>query len=166
MVSILQSDSAHDQSATQVAASGGYMMACVADRLVASPFAVLGSIGVITEQPNVCGAPRGSNRISVCPRSGSAHALTEEPRKSAPLAPHFDGRSHTPRVADERLKREGVTFSTVTAGKFKRTLTPTKKVDPQDERKLKEDIEQILALFKARRCRHYSSSVKELLLKC
>lgn len=37
----------------QVAASGGYMMACVADRLVASPFAVLGSIGVITEQPNV-----------------------------------------------------------------------------------------------------------------
>ena len=34
----------------QVAASGGYMMACVADRLVASPFAVLGSIGVITEQ--------------------------------------------------------------------------------------------------------------------
>ena len=29
------------------------MMACVADRLVASPFAVLGSIGVITEIPNV-----------------------------------------------------------------------------------------------------------------
>lgn len=37
----------------QVAASGGYMMACVADKLIASPFAVLGSIGVITEQPNV-----------------------------------------------------------------------------------------------------------------
>lgn len=37
----------------QVAASGGYMMACVADTLIASPFAVLGSIGVITEQPNV-----------------------------------------------------------------------------------------------------------------
>jgi hypothetical protein len=31
----------------EVAASGGYMMACVADRLVASPFAMLGSIGVI-----------------------------------------------------------------------------------------------------------------------
>ncbi|EOD30496.1 hypothetical protein EMIHUDRAFT_456568 [Emiliania huxleyi CCMP1516] len=66
----------------QVAASGGYMMACVADRLVASPFAVLGSIGVITEQPNVY----------------------------------------------ERLKREGISFSTITAGKYKRTLTPTKKV--------------------------------------
>jgi hypothetical protein len=37
----------------QVAASGGYMMACVADRIVASPFAVLGSIGVISETPNV-----------------------------------------------------------------------------------------------------------------
>ncbi len=36
----------------QVAASGGYMMACVADRIVASPFAVLGSIGVISEIPN------------------------------------------------------------------------------------------------------------------
>lgn len=86
----------------QVAASGGYMMACVADKLVASPFAVLGSIGVITEQPNVY----------------------------------------------ERLKREGVSFSTITAGKFKRTLTPTKKVDPADEKKLKQDIEQILKLFK------------------
>jgi ClpP class serine protease len=37
----------------QVAASGGYMMACVADKIIASPFAVLGSIGVISEQPNV-----------------------------------------------------------------------------------------------------------------
>lgn len=37
----------------QVAASGGYLMACVADRIVAAPFAVLGSIGVITEIPNV-----------------------------------------------------------------------------------------------------------------
>jgi len=36
----------------QVAASGGYMMACVADKIVASPFAVLGSIGVISEIPN------------------------------------------------------------------------------------------------------------------
>lgn len=37
----------------QVAASGGYMMSCVADKIIASPFAVLGSIGVISEQPNV-----------------------------------------------------------------------------------------------------------------
>lgn len=63
----------------QVAASGGYMMACVADRIVASPFAVLGSIGVISDMPNVY----------------------------------------------ERLKKEGIEFQTVTAGKYKRTLTPT-----------------------------------------
>ena len=86
----------------QVAASGGYMMACVADQIYAAPFAVLGSIGVITEQPNVY----------------------------------------------ERLKKEGVVFSTVTAGKYKRTLTPTKKLDPMDQAKLKEDIEQVLSLFK------------------
>lgn len=36
----------------QVAASGGYMMCCVADRIVASPMAVLGSIGVISDIPN------------------------------------------------------------------------------------------------------------------
>jgi serine protease SohB len=35
-----------------VAASGGYMMACVADRIIAAPFAVLGSIGVLAQPPN------------------------------------------------------------------------------------------------------------------
>ncbi|GMH67132.1 hypothetical protein TrRE_jg11114, partial [Triparma retinervis] len=86
----------------QVAASGGYMMACTGDKIVASPFAVLGSIGVISDQPNVY----------------------------------------------ERLKREGVEFSTVTAGKYKRTLTPTKKPTKEDFEKSKEDVEGILVLFK------------------
>lgn len=36
----------------KVAASGGYMMACVADRIIAAPFAVLGSIGVLAQLPN------------------------------------------------------------------------------------------------------------------
>jgi serine protease SohB len=36
-----------------VAASGGYMMACVADHLVAAPFAYVGSIGVLVQLPNV-----------------------------------------------------------------------------------------------------------------
>jgi len=86
----------------QVAASGGYMMACVADRIVASPFAVLGSIGVITQIPNVY----------------------------------------------ERLQKEGVRFETVTAGEFKRTLTPFKKVDPKDVEKTKEEVGEIFRLFK------------------
>lgn len=37
----------------KVAASGGYLMASVADRLLAAPFAVVGSIGVIAQIPNV-----------------------------------------------------------------------------------------------------------------
>eukprot|EP00968_Pinguiococcus_pyrenoidosus_P026843 scaffold7340_cov266-Pinguiococcus_pyrenoidosus.AAC.9 len=86
----------------QVAASGGYMMACTADHLVASPFAVLGSIGVITDIPNVY----------------------------------------------ERLKREGIAFQTVTAGKYKRTLTPTKRITREDVVKTKSDIESVLVLFK------------------
>lgn len=36
----------------KVAASGGYMMACVADEILAAPFAVLGSVGVIGALPN------------------------------------------------------------------------------------------------------------------
>ena len=36
----------------KVAASGGYMMACLADKLVAAPFALIGSIGVIVQLPN------------------------------------------------------------------------------------------------------------------
>nr|WP_163503209.1 protease SohB [Halomonas socia] len=37
----------------KVAASGGYMMACTAQRLRVAPFAVLGSIGVVAQLPNV-----------------------------------------------------------------------------------------------------------------
>jgi serine protease SohB len=36
----------------KVAASGGYMMACVADKIIAAPFAVIGSIGVLAQLPN------------------------------------------------------------------------------------------------------------------
>jgi len=86
----------------QVAASGGYMMCCTADRIVASPFAVLGSIGVISEVPN----------------------------------------------AYERLKKEGIEFQTVTAGKYKRTVTPTKKITKEDLKKSEEDIGEIFDLFK------------------
>ena len=35
-----------------MAASGGYMMACVADKIIAAPFAIVGSIGVIAQLPN------------------------------------------------------------------------------------------------------------------
>ena len=37
----------------RVAASGGYMMACVANRILAAPFAIVGSIGVLAVIPNL-----------------------------------------------------------------------------------------------------------------
>lgn len=36
----------------KVAASGGYMMACVGDKILAAPFAIIGSIGVVAQLPN------------------------------------------------------------------------------------------------------------------
>lgn len=39
-------------SIDKVAASGGYLMACVADKILAAPFAIVGSIGVLAQIPN------------------------------------------------------------------------------------------------------------------
>lgn len=36
----------------KMAASGGYLMACVADQILAAPFAIIGSIGVVAQLPN------------------------------------------------------------------------------------------------------------------
>ncbi len=40
-------------SVDKIAASGGYMMACVAHKIIGSPFAIVGSIGVVAQVPNV-----------------------------------------------------------------------------------------------------------------
>lgn len=87
----------------EVAASGGYLMACVADEIVSAPFATLGSIGVMTMIPNF----------------------------------------------HERLKREGIHVDTVTAGAYKRTLTPTSKPTPENRKKLQEDLNQVHETFKS-----------------
>ncbi len=39
-------------SVDKVAASGGYLMACIADNLIAAPFAIVGSVGVLVEITN------------------------------------------------------------------------------------------------------------------
>lgn len=36
----------------KIAASGGYMMACIANKIICAPFAIIGSIGVIVQLPN------------------------------------------------------------------------------------------------------------------
>lgn len=37
----------------KIAASGGYMMACIGNKIISSPFAMLGSIGVVAQLPNL-----------------------------------------------------------------------------------------------------------------
>ena len=86
----------------KVAASGGYLMACVATKIYAAPFAILGSIGVLAQIPNF-------NRM---------------------------------------LDAHGVTFEQITAGKYKRTVTMFGENTDEDRAKLKEELEDVHALFK------------------
>lgn len=85
-----------------VAASGGYMMACLADRLVAAPFAILGSIGVLVQMPNF-------------------HRL---------------------------LRKHEVDYETISAGEFKTTLTTFGETTQRGRDKVKEDVEEMHAIFK------------------
>ena len=85
----------------KVAASGGYLMAAVADRILAAPFAVLGSIGVVAQIPNV-------------------HRL---------------------------LKKHDVDVEVHTAGRFKRTLDVLGENTEQGRAKLREELEDVHALF-------------------
>lgn len=86
----------------KVAASGGYMMACLGSRIVAAPFAIVGSIGVLAGVPNL-------------------HRL---------------------------LKKHEVDYLEMTAGKYKRTLTPFGEVTDEKKEKFQEQIEDIHTLFK------------------
>ena len=87
----------------KVAASGGYLMACVATKIYAAPFAILGSIGVLAQLPNF-------NRF---------------------------------------LDSHGVDFEQISAGKYKRTVTMFGENTDEDRAKLKEELEDVHALFKS-----------------
>ena len=86
----------------EVAASGGYMMACTGDKIIAAPFAYIGSIGVVAEFPNF-------NRL---------------------------------------LKKYDVDYEQVTAGEFKRTMTPLGENTPEAREKFKEELARIHDMFK------------------
>jgi serine protease SohB len=77
-------------------------MACVASKVYAAPFAILGSIGVLAQIPNF-------------------HRM---------------------------LDTHGVDFEQVTAGKYKRTVTMFGENTDEDRAKLKEELEDVHALFK------------------
>lgn len=90
------------------AASGGYMMACVADEIVAAPFAILGSIGVVMEYPNFY----------------------------------------------ELLDKVGVKYHQLTAGKYKRTISPYLKPSEEGTEKAKVDLARTHDLFKSHISKH------------
>lgn len=86
----------------KVAASGGYMMACVADRILAAPFAIIGSVGVLVQMPNI-------------------HRL---------------------------LKKHDVDMEMITAGEYKRTMTPFTEVTEKGREKVRQEVEEMHELFK------------------
>jgi serine protease SohB len=92
----------------RVAASGGYLMACVADHIVAAPFAVVGSIGVTAPVPNF-------------------HRL---------------------------LERAGIEYEDITAGQYKRTVSPFAPISDQGRAKFKAQIEEVHQHFKDFVSRH------------
>ena len=85
----------------RVAASGGYMMACVGEPIVAAPFAIIGSIGVVAEMPNV-------NRL---------------------------------------LREHGVDWVELTAGEFKRTITPMGEITEARTERVLEQLRATHRLF-------------------
>lgn len=87
----------------KVAASGGYMMAVVSDKIIAAPFAFVGSVGVVAQMP----------------------------------------------IYEDLLKNFGVEYKVYTAGDHKRSVISQLKPTPEDELKLREDLEKIHAQFKA-----------------
>jgi serine protease SohB len=86
-----------------VAASGGYLMAATADRIVASPFALVGSIGVIAQIPNF----------------------------------------------HRWLQARAIDWEQFTAGKYKRTVTLFGENTEDGRAKLREELEEIHARFRA-----------------
>ena len=72
----------------KVAASGGYLMACVATHVYAAPFAILGSIGVLAQIPNFhrCWMTKASTSSRSRPASTSAplRCSARTPKKIAP----------------------------------------------------------------------------------
>ena len=85
-----------------VAASGGYLMACVGHQILSAPFAFIGSIGVLFQTPNIY----------------------------------------------EFLKKRDISYEEITAGKYKRTLTPFGKITEEKKQKLQEQINLVYSQFK------------------
>lgn len=86
----------------KIAASGGYLMAACANKILANPFSIIGSVGVVMNMPNI-------------------HKL---------------------------LKKNNIDFHQITAGKYKRTLTPYTAATKEASNKVQKDVDMIHYQFK------------------
>lgn len=139
-------------SMVTIAFQGSYILHFDLNILLRSPFAVLGSIGVISEQPNVYERLKKEG-IGKCVctfekwHSRHCHSSTSAWKNmttSLGLSCYYLISADIS-VLDLSKFTE---FQTVTAGKYKRTLTPFKKATKDDFEKSKSDVEDILTLFK------------------
>ena len=96
----------------KIAASGGYMMACLADKIVAAPFAIIGSIGVAASLTNF-------------------HKV---------------------------LKKHDVDHLEITAGEYKRTITPLGEITQTGLEKTQSQIQEVHELFKNHVSSHRSQA--------
>jgi serine protease SohB len=86
----------------KVAASGGYLMACLANQIIAAPFAIVGSIGVVASFPNL----------------------------------------------NKFLRNKDIEYLEITAGEYKRTVTPFGELTEKGRAKFQQQIEETHCLFK------------------
>jgi serine protease SohB len=86
----------------KISASGGYMMACVANKILAGPYSIIGSIGAIAQWPNF-------------------HRL---------------------------LRRSGIDFEQIYAGKYKRTASLFGENTEMGRKKVQEDVDNVHTIFK------------------
>ena len=144
-----------------IAASGGYMMACVASKIVASPFAILGSIGVVAYVAlNDCVGLRFTVMCSISQMDLNTEPHVPTPPSLARLLSHSQyGPLPSPLSRyvpnfDRILKKNDVDVHLFTAGKYKRTVDVVGPVTDEGKAKFNEEMARVHTMFKTHCKKH------------
>lgn len=104
----------------EVAASGGYMAACVADKVIAAPFAYIGSVGVVSSIPNIHNFLK-SKGVDVHQQTAGEHKRTV---------------TVTGKVSEEDLAQHKLELESIHEQFQKHVLDNRKEVDEKDFSKI------------------------------